>query len=71
MKGDAIYMTNKEESIYDTMVALGITTEEELNLARRLVSGTWEEVLARVLYIRTGYRSMDQMAEEDPEEEES
>lgn len=58
-------MTTNEMIQYDEMVELGIATPEELNLARNLVAGTWEEVLNAVLFIRTGYRDMEQMFEEE------
>lgn len=60
-------MTTEEMVMYDQLVDMGIATAEELNLARNLVSGSWEDVLTSVLYIRTGYRSIEQMfeAEED------
>ena len=59
-------MTQNEMFLYDQIVELEIATAEELNLARNLMAGTWEEVLNAVLYIRTGYRNLDQlMAEED------
>ena len=59
-------MTQNEMFMYDQMVELEIATAEELNLARNLMAGTWMDVLTAVLYIRTGYRDLDQlMAEED------
>lgn len=59
-------MTREEMFMYDQMVELEIATTEELNLARNLMAGTWMDVLSAVLYIRTGYRNLDQlMAEED------
>ena len=59
-------MTQNEMFLYDQMVELEIATVEELNLARNLMAGTWMDVLSAVLYIRTGYRNLDQlMAEED------
>jgi hypothetical protein len=64
-----IKMTKKEMEFYDQLVELEIATPEELNLARNLMAGTWEEVLAAVLYIRTGYRNLWQMFEEEEEEE--
>jgi len=62
-------MTQNEMFMYDQMVELEIATAEELNLARNLMAGTWEEVLNAVLYIRTGYRTMDQFYEAEVEEE--
>lgn len=62
-------MTTAEMIQYDQMVEMGIATTDELNLARNLMSGAWEEVLNSVLYIRTGYRTMAQMMEAEDEEE--
>jgi hypothetical protein len=47
---------------------MGIATAEELNLARNLMDGSWTEVLERVLYVRTGYRSIAQMFEAEDAE---
>lgn len=63
-------MTNDEMYLYDYMVDTEIATAEELNLARNLVSGSWLEVLNSVLYIRTGYRSLEQLWDAEDEEEE-
>ena len=60
-------MTQNEMFLYDQMVELEIATAEELNLARNLMAGTWEEVLNAVLYIRTGYRNLDQLTAEEDE----
>ena len=61
-------MTNREMEMYDYMVESGIATADELNLARNLVSGSWEEVLTSVLYIRTGYRTLEQLWEAEDED---
>ena len=58
-------MTTEEMVMYDMMVELGIATSEELNLARDLVSGSWKEILTQVLDIRTGYKSIEDMLEEE------
>ena len=58
-------MTTEEMVMYDMMVELGVATSEELNLARNLISGSWKEVLTQVLDIRTGYKSIEQMLEEE------
>ena len=58
-------MTNEEMFLYDYMVETEIATPQELNLARNLVSGSWLEVLNSVLFIRTGYRSLEQLEEEE------
>ena len=49
--------------MYDQLVDMGIATTDELNLARNLMAGEWMEVLNAVLFIRTGYRTMEQMME--------
>ena len=56
-------MTPEEMSLYDFMVDESIATAKELNLAYRLAiekHGNWLGVLNEVLYIRTGYRSLNQ-----------
>ena len=58
-------MTTEEMVMYDMMVELGVATSEELNLARDLVSGSWKEILTQVLDIRTGYKSTEDMLEEE------
>ena len=61
-------MTDIEMRTYDFLVESGVATAEELNLARNLVSGTWTEVLNAVLFIRTGYRSLEQWITEEMED---
>lgn len=63
-----LMMTIEEMVMYDQLVDMGIATADELNLARNLVSGSWEDVLTSVLYIRTGYRSIEQMFEDEEED---
>lgn len=62
-------MTTNEMIKYDQMVELEIATAEELNLARNLMSGEWNEVLDSVCYVRTGYRTFEQFLENEMEEE--
>ena len=62
-------MTTNEMIKYDEMVELGIATAEELNLARNLMAGTWDEVLNAVCFVRTGYKTWEQYLAEDMEEE--
>lgn len=61
-------MTNEEMRMYDYMVESEIATAEELNLAINLVGGRWKDVIEQVLYIRTGYRTLEQMFEAEEEE---
>lgn len=58
-------MNAYEIEMYDYMIESGIATAEELNLARNLVDGEWKDVLSRVLYIRTGYHTLEQMMAEE------
>lgn len=62
-------MTQEEMHLYDFMVEEEIATAEELNLARNLVDGSWKHVLESVLYIRTGYHTLEQYLNEEIEEE--
>lgn len=62
-------MTQEEMMKYDQMVEWGIATTEELNLARNLLSGSWNEVLDAVCYVRTGYRTWESFIENEMEEE--
>ena len=61
-------MSELEMYMYDFMVETEIATAEELNLVKTLMPGTWEDVLNSVLFVRTGYRSIEQMIEEEDEE---
>lgn len=61
-------MTTNECIKYDQMVEYGIATTEELNLARNLMSGEWNEVLDAVCYIRTGLRTWEDYLAEQMEE---
>lgn len=60
-------MTTEQMITYDQIVEMGIATTEELNLAFNLV-GDWNETFNKVIYIRTGYRSLQQMLEAEDEE---
>ena len=61
-------MTTEEMIMYDQLVDMGIATTDELNLARNLMAGEWMEVLNAVLFVRTGYRTMEQMMEAEDED---
>lgn len=61
-------MTDKMIKLWDYMVEMGIATDEEIGLATALMGRT-EQTLESVLYIRTGYRSLEQIEEEEEEEE--
>lgn len=62
-------MTQEEMMKYDEMVEWNVATTEELNLARNLLSGSWNEVLNAVCYARTGYRTWESYVENEMEEE--
>ena len=59
-------LTAKEEYIWDTLTEYGIATSEEIGLVIALM-GKSEETLNSILYVRTGYRNLEQMFEEDEE----
>ena len=57
-------MTDRELYIWDTLTELGIATDEEIGLVTAL-KGRNEKVLNDILYVRTGYRTIEQMFEEE------
>ena len=61
-------MTTEEMVMYDQLVELGVATPEEINLCFNLTATTWTETLENILFIRTGYRSISQMLEDEEEE---
>lgn len=63
-------MTQEEMFLYDYMVETEIATADELNLARCLISGSWIDVLSSVLYIRTGFRTLEQVLLDGEEDDE-
>ena len=60
-------LNERENYIWETMEEMEIATTEELGLAVALC-GVSENTLNNVLYIRTGYRNIEQMLEEENEE---
>lgn len=62
-------MNKRLENIWDTLVDLGVATDAELGLAMSLC-GVSEHTLNDVLYIRTGYSSLEQLYAEMAEEQE-
>ena len=58
-------MTTEEMVMYDQLVDMGIATAEEINLAFNVAGGNWTDVLNKILYVRTGYRSIEQMLDDD------
>lgn len=63
-------MTPEEMRIYDFICDEEIATAKELNLARCLLDGSWEYVLNSVLYVRTGYHTIEQYIDEEwPDDE--
>lgn len=72
---DKIYLENKErgkekmkeneiEKIWDYLVESEIATEEELDLIT-CINGYSVETLNDVIYARTGYRSLDQLIDDE------
>jgi hypothetical protein len=63
-------MTQDNMIMYDQLVEQGIATPEEINLVFNVHGGDWTSVLNAILYVRTGYRSLQQMIDAESEEEE-
>ena len=51
-------------TIWDTIIEYGIATEEELSLVTA-INGYNEDTLNDVIYVRTGYRNIEQLLEEE------
>lgn len=62
-------MTREEDRMYDEVVELGIATTEELNLVKNVKGGTWKDVINAIVYVRTGYQTLEQYIECELEEE--
>lgn len=58
----------KMDRLWDYMTTQGIATNEEIGLATALC-GKNLDTLEKVLYIKTGYRSLEQIEEEYDENE--
>lgn len=52
-------MTTDESILYNKMLEWGIATAEEINLVRNVLDGSWEDILKKICYTRTGYRDLD------------
>ena len=56
-------MYNNLDHVWDRIIELDIATEEELSLVTA-INGYNEEALNDIIYVRTGYRSIEQLMEE-------
>lgn len=61
-------MTTEDMILYDMVVDMGIATAEEINLCFSIAGGPWEELLNNIIFVRTGYRDMEQLYEAEGEE---
>lgn len=50
-------------TIWDTIIEHGIATEEELELVTA-INGYHDDALNDVIYVRTGYRGIEQLLED-------
>ena len=62
-------MTQEEMMKYDQMTEWEIATCEELDLVKKLMGGSWNEVLDAVCYVRTGYITWESYIENEMKEE--
>ena len=51
------------DTIWDAIIELGIATEEELKLVTA-INGYNSDTLNDIIYVRTGYRNIEQLLEE-------
>ena len=61
-------MNKETEELYDYLIDYDIATEEEIGLVCS-INGTNLESLESILYVRTGYRSLEQLGEMEEEDE--
>ena len=61
-------MNKDTEELYDYLVEFDIATEEEIGLVCS-INGTNLESLDSILYVRTGYRSLEQLGEMEEDDE--
>ena len=61
-------MNKEEEELYDYLVEFDIATEKEIGLVCS-INGTNLESLESILYVRTGYRSLEQLVEMEEDDE--
>lgn len=57
-------MTEREEYIWSKLVELDIATDDEILLVTKILNSS-EETLNSILYVRTGYRDLEQMFNEE------
>ena len=57
-------MTNEERDLYDDIINYGIATEQEMALVL-MINGTSIEQLNNIIYVKTGYRNIEQFIEEE------
>ena len=50
--------------LWDAIVECGIATEEEIELVTA-INGFNDEALNDIIYVRTGYRNIEQLLEEE------
>lgn len=61
-------MTEKESKMYDTILDFGIASCDAINLVRCICAGSWEEILNKIVYARTGYKTLDDFLIADADE---
>lgn len=60
-------LTERENYIWNTLVDLGVATDEEISLVVG-VAGTSEATLNAILFYRWGYTDLEQFFEENEED---
>ena len=60
-------MSKDTEELYDYLIDYDIATEEEIGLVCS-INGTNLESLESILYVRSGYRSLEQIKEMEEDE---
>lgn len=58
-------MSEKDMELYEQLVERNIATSEEINLVKSVASGSWDEILHAILFLRTECKTMIQFIEEE------
>jgi len=64
MKNNQMHIMNTIDQIHNTLIGFNIATEEEIALVTS-INGDNEETYNDILFVRTGYRSIEQLSNED------
>lgn len=57
-------MSKEDMELYEQLVERGVATSREINLVKSVASGSWNEILHAILFVRTNCKTIIQLIEE-------